>query len=146
MRVVLDTNVLVSGLLSASGAPGWIVDLVVAGDLEVAFDDRIIGEYREVLARKELGLPEAPGLELLAAIERLGLHTTSRPWPEPLPDPDDEPFLTVAGAAGAVLVTGNTRHFPKAARGDVQVLSPRELLDLLRAADRADAQSSSEPG
>ena len=48
-----------------------------------------------------------------------------------LPDPDDLPFLEVAAEAHAVLVTGNKKHFPDKAAGDVRVVSPRELLDLL---------------
>lgn len=136
MRVVLDTNVLVSGLLSESGVPGWIVDLVLSGELEPAVDERVLGEYREVLARPELELPQDEVRTLLAALERLSVRRTPSPWPHPLPDPDDEPFLAVAAAAEAVLVTGNLRHFPETAREGVQVLSPREMLDLVRRAGR----------
>lgn len=138
MRVVLDTNVLVSGLLSESGAPGWIVDLVFAGELDLAFDDRILAEYRDVLRRPELKLPQDQVEALLGAIERLEVRTTPPPWLHSLPDPDDEPFLAVAGGAGALLVTGNTRHFPESSRGGVQVISPREMLDLIRATGRHD--------
>lgn len=133
MRVVLDTNVLVSGLLSESGVPGWIVDLVLSGELEPAVDERVLGEYREVLARPELELPQDEVRTLLAALERLSVRRTPSPWPHPLPDPDDEPFLAVAAAAEAVLVTGNLRHFPETAREGVQVLSPREMLEIGRA-------------
>ena len=38
MRIVLDTNVLVAGLLSATGPPGWILEAVLAGDVDLAFD------------------------------------------------------------------------------------------------------------
>lgn len=144
MHVVLDTNVVVSGLLSETGAPGWILDLALAGELELSLDDRILAEYREVLLRPELALPEGAVQEFLGAIERLARRVTARPWPQALPDPDDEPFLTVAGAAGAVLVTGNLRHFPAAKRGGVQVLSPREFLDLLRAVDREEIEARAE--
>ena len=60
--VVADTNVLVSGLLSAHGAPARVLDLLTAGDLQAAADDRIAAEYRQVLARPRLGFhPEAVG-------------------------------------------------------------------------------------
>ena len=49
-----------------------------------------------------------------------------------LPDPDDLPFLEVAAEAHAVLVTGNKKHFPQKAAGAVQVVNPREFLDMLR--------------
>lgn len=135
MRIVLDTNVLVAGLLSEAGPPGWIVDLVLSGDLELVFDNRILGEYRDVLARPELRLPEEPVAQFLAALERFGVPITAPPWPHPLPDPDDEPFLAVAGAARAVLVTGNLRHYPERIRAGVRVLSPRQFMDLLRHSD-----------
>jgi uncharacterized protein len=53
MRVVVDTNVLVSGVLNR-GPPGRIVDAIVAETFTVLYDDRILGEYRDVLARPVL--------------------------------------------------------------------------------------------
>jgi len=83
MRIVLDTNVLVSGLLSA--------------------------------------------------VDQFGFQVAAAPpCPAPLPDPDDEPFLAVAAAIDGVLVTGNLKHFPAHARGEVSVLTPRQLVDKLR--------------
>jgi len=132
MRIVLDTNVLVAGLLSEEGPPGWILDLILAGDLEPVFDDRILAEYREVLSRPELGLSKQPVAALFEALERFGMNVTVPPWNHPLPDPDDEPFLAVSGHANAVLVTGNLKHYPAEARGGVTVLPPRQFLDYLR--------------
>lgn len=129
MRVVLDTNVVVSGLLSAAGPPGWIVDLVTAGELAAVFDARILDEYRGVLRRPQLGLPESAVETFLAYVEKSGLELTALPWPHRLPDPDDEPFLAVAAAARVPLVTGNLRHFPARLRGSVAVLTPRQLLE-----------------
>ena len=48
MKVVLDTNVLVSGLLNPYGPPGRIVQLAAAGELQLCLDARILAEYREV--------------------------------------------------------------------------------------------------
>jgi putative PIN family toxin of toxin-antitoxin system len=133
VRVVLDTNVLVSGLLSAAGPPGWIVEAAIAGTLEPVFDMAIRQEYEEVLRRAEFGFPPAQLVELLAAIDQFGFPvSTARPWPGPLPDPDDEPFLAVAAATGSILVTGNLRHFPARCRRGVSVLTPRELVVRLR--------------
>jgi hypothetical protein len=53
-------------------------------------------------------------------------------WPDPLPDPADEPFLAVAGATGSRLITGNLRHFPTRLRRGVMVRTPREFLDDFR--------------
>ena len=61
-----------------------------------------------------------------------GQPAAAVPLPVRLPDPDDAPFLEVAAATESILVTGNSRHFPKKAREGVVVLSPAELLELLR--------------
>ena len=107
MRIVLDTNVLVAGLLSATGPPAWIVEAVLAGELELALDMAIREEYEEVLRRPEFRFGAGHVEDLLAAIDQFAfLATAVPPCPEPLPDPDDEPFLAVAAATGSILVTG----------------------------------------
>jgi putative PIN family toxin of toxin-antitoxin system len=133
MRVVLDTNVLVSGLLSATGPPAWIVEAVLAGELELALDMAIREEYEDVLRRPEFRFDQGQVDDLLGAIDRFALLVSAAPpCPEPLPDPDDEPFLAVAAATGSILVTGNLRHFPPRCRRGVPVHTPRELVDRLR--------------
>lgn len=130
IRIVLDTNVLVSGLLSDRAAPGQIVDLVTAGEIELACDSRILAEYREVLARPELRINQTKAEDVLQYVEHRAVPVTPDSWPEALPDPDDEPFLAVAKASLALcLVTGNLKHFPAKARLDVRVLTPRQFVD-----------------
>jgi putative PIN family toxin of toxin-antitoxin system len=132
-RIVLDTNVLVSGLLKPFSAPGEIVRLVAAGEIALAFDARILCEYRAVLARPAFPfLPDEIAV-LLEQIETAGLLTAAKPFPARLPDPDDEPFLAVALAADArALVTGNLRHFPAHLRLGVRVLSPGSFVEEYR--------------
>jgi putative PIN family toxin of toxin-antitoxin system len=123
---VLDSNVLVSGLLSPLGRPGRLIDVCVNRRLRLAVDDRVELEYREVLARPKLGL-EPVRREAFLAVLQFQEHLTPAPWPygNP-PDPDDIPFLEVARDTSArVLVTGNLRHYPAACRGPVAVLTPR---------------------
>ena len=129
MRIVLDTNVLVTGLLSATGPPAWIVEAVLAGELELALDAAIRQEYEDVLRRPEFRFRPGYVENLLAVIDRFAfLVTAAPPCPEPLPDPDDEPLLAVAAATGSLLVTGNLKHFPPRRRGGVVVQTPRELV------------------
>ena len=59
MRIVLDTNVLVSGLLSPHRPPGEIVRLVSGGLVSLCLDARIVAEYRDVLARPRFGFDQA---------------------------------------------------------------------------------------
>ena len=133
MRVVLDTNVLVAGLLSAAGPPAWAVEAVLTGDLDLAFNMAIRQEYEDVLLRPEFRFSKLRVDALLAVVDRFGLCVAAvPPWPVALPDPDDEAFLGVAAATGSVLVTGNLRHFPARCRRGVLVLTPRELVDRVR--------------
>ena len=122
----LDTNVLVSGLLSPFAPPGRLVDALLGRQLRLALDDRVELEYREVLARPRLGI-ERGRREAFLAILQFQEHVIALPWPHrPSPDADDTVFLEVALQTPArTLVTGNLRHFPTRCRGPVTVLPPR---------------------
>lgn len=134
MKVVLDTNVLVSGLLSPYGPPGRIVDLAVTGTVHPLYDDRILQEYRDVLGRSRFGFAEADVRALLEQLTRVGLHLTAPPLPVVLPDPDDLPFLEVAAAGDAgALITGNAADYePRKGSHDVSVVSPGSFMDAVR--------------
>jgi putative PIN family toxin of toxin-antitoxin system len=128
MIVVLDTNVVVSGILRPLGPAGSILRLTAAGIIRLAHDTRILSEYKEVLGRAVFGFSENLVHDLIDQFEQEGLAVVGSPLPFRLPDPDDEPFLEVALAAQAhALVTGNKRHFPR--RGHrMKVLSPAEFI------------------
>lgn len=130
MRVVVDTNVLVSGLLSAAGPPGRVVDLVLAGEVVVLFDDRILAEYGDVLARPKLRIAPGEAAAILELIEHQGLLVSAPPLSLTLPDPDDLPFLEVADAGSAnALITGNARHFaPTRGSHAVSVVGPASFI------------------
>ena len=133
MRVVVDTNVLVSSLLSPFGPPNAIRQLVAAGAVQVCYDVRILREYQEVLARPRFSFSEGDVKDLLTQIEADGILVMTGPPTRYLPDPDDEPFLAVALAGRArCLVTGNLRDFPAERRQGVRVVSPRQFLDVYR--------------
>ena len=134
MRIVLDTNVLVAALLSPFGAPARVLDLILAGEVRLACDDRILAEYRQVLARPKWQFPRQSVADLLAYLSAEAEPIVARPLPVNLPDPADPPFLEVAVQAEAPLVTGNRRHFPEEAWGGLRVLSPAEFLAWLGSA------------
>ena len=127
-RVVLDTNVLVSGLLNSFGAPGRVLDLVLVGELIVAFDDRLLIEWREVLRREKFGFSARDVETLLDFVEEEGFGVSPPPLGVELPDPDDVPFLEVAHTAEATLITCNTKHYPPGARRGGEVVGPAALL------------------
>lgn len=137
MNIVLDTNVLVAGLLSPFGPCGEIVRMVSSGELRLYFDARIFTEYEEVLNRPKFKFDEDKVAALLDQIEHRGRTVASLPLSHPLPDHDDEPFLEVAVAGkAACIVTGNSIHFPAKLCKGVKVLSPSEFLSFYKKEQR----------
>jgi putative PIN family toxin of toxin-antitoxin system len=128
MIVVLDTNVVVSGILKPFGPAGTILRLAILGVIRLGHDARILFEYREVLSRPVFGFPKDQVNALIDHLEKEGLGTIGLPLPFRLPDPDDEPFLEIAIAGRAdVLVTGNKKHFPRK-KHRIKVMSPAEFV------------------
>jgi putative PIN family toxin of toxin-antitoxin system len=124
---VLDTNVIVSGLISPLGPPGRLLDAVLARKLLLAVDDRILREYREVLSRPQFRI-DATRLDAFLAIMVHQVHV-SAPTVKGLSasEPDDTVFLEVAAAStDLTLVTGNLKHYPIRGRGTVRVVIPAD--------------------
>ena len=129
MRIVLDTNVLVSGVLKPRSIPGSILNAILDERVSVLVDDRILFEYRDVLNRPKFDFPPNYVESVLEFFEHRGEYVTATPVPGQLPDPADLPFYEVAIAGVAdFLITGNGRHFPERRF----VLSPREFISTLR--------------
>lgn len=133
IRAVFDTNVVVSGFLSPNGPPGRIVEWLRSGLIQAVMDDRIAGEYAEVLGRPIFKLPPAAVDLVLTAIraQSYWVEVTAADTATGLPDPDDAPFLECARAANVPLVTGNLKHFPPAALGGVKLLTPAQFVATL---------------
>ncbi len=130
MKIVLDTNVLVSALIRPASIPARALDLVVARQVAIALDHRIFAEYHAVLLRPEFSLPRDRVADVLDFFWRCGELVQAEPLSLRLPDPNDAMFVEVALAARVdALVTGNVRHFPIARRHGVRVLTPRAFLD-----------------
>jgi uncharacterized protein len=130
VRIVLDTNVLVSGLLNPHGAPGRIVDLVLEGTLTLLVDDRVLAEYQDVLTRPRFGFEAADVGAVIDFIDVSAERVPSVPLRLTALDPDDTAFIEVAHAGGAdALVTGNPRHFRGATALGVTVVSPAAFME-----------------
>ena len=133
MRIVLDTNILVSGLLNPNGAPGRVVDLILGQRLVLLYDDRILGEYEDVLARPQLEIPQDRATAVMSFLRLAGERITALPLrPDLLPDPDDLPFAEVAISGKAeALITGNLKHFIGLDNYEITILSPARLIEQL---------------
>ena len=129
-RVVLDTNILVSALISAAGNEALVVLAANQGLLIPCFSEEIATEYAEVLLRPKFGFPRDQVDALLSMLRSVGELVKSPPPVRISPDPDDDRFISCALASGAkFLVTGNKRHFPLIA--GVEVVSASELLEFI---------------
>jgi putative PIN family toxin of toxin-antitoxin system len=129
IRVVLDTNVLVSGLLNPKGPPATLVRMLGAGILTPCYDERIMREYEAVLRRPAFRFRPEHVTDLLSLIRSEGESVLTTGRLRGLPDLNDEPFLEVASAGlVAHLVTGNARHFPPSLCSPVSVVSPSQFL------------------
>jgi putative PIN family toxin of toxin-antitoxin system len=126
MKVVIDTNVLVSALLKPHSKPAIILNLVISGKHIPCFDSRIFDEYERVLSRKKLGFDASLVDLFLRYLEKTGIFVTPAHSNFSLSDPYDIPFYEVAISTDAVIITGNKKHFPV---DNIDVFSPGEFLE-----------------
>lgn len=130
MIVVIDTNVFVSGVIRPFSKPAAVLRLAASGAIQIAYDIRLLSEYREVLSRPMFGFSADAIERFLFQIQEEGMPVVATPLNFRLPDPDDEAFLEVAlSARAAALVTGNKRHFPMKGYGELRILNPAEFLE-----------------
>jgi uncharacterized protein len=131
LRLVIDTNVLVSAALKPEGLQRTTFLLAITKPARLYVSQPIIDEYEDVLARPELKIRKGLRLQLLQFVHnRSRLVVPSRPI-EAAGDPDDNRFLECADAARAdYLVTGNQRHFPRFWK-KTKIITPREFIGLV---------------
>ena len=133
MNVVIDTNVLVSGLLTPFGNPSEILRLVALGKVSICYDARIIAEYHEVLKRPTFKFNQETVSLLIKEFQLTGEFTVGVPLNESLPDKDDNMFLEVAlGSNAECIITGNLHHFPKGLCFDIKIYSPSDFLNFYK--------------
>lgn len=131
LRLVLDTNIIVSAAIKPQGLQRTVLLLAITKPARMYVSAEIVAEYAEVLSRPELAIRKGLRHQLLQLIRsRAHLVKPSRRLAV-TPDPDDNIFLECADAARAdYLVTGNQRHFPKFWKSS-KVISSREFVTLI---------------
>jgi uncharacterized protein len=114
LRLVIDTNILVSAALKPDGLQRTVFVLAIKKPASLYVTEAILDEYRDVLARPELQIRKGLRQQLLQLIRNNSqVVRTVRPL-RVARDAGDDKFLECADAARAdYLVTGNQRHFPK---------------------------------
>ncbi len=131
--VVIDTNVLVSALLSkhTDASTVQVINAVFSKTITPVFNNEIFMEYHNVLHRPKFKFPEKDIENLLNTIRNYGIFTEQLITGDILPDPKDLIFYEVVMAKqdeNAHLVTGNIKHFPK----KPFIVTPNELLELIK--------------
>jgi len=130
IRAVIDTNVVVSGLLHPAGNEALILLAIHQGLVRPCFSEEILEEYAGVLARPKFAFPADEIAALLAMFRRQGELIVPKAATAVSVDPDDTKFLQCGETAQAdYLVTGNKRHFPEGSYGVTRVVNASELLD-----------------
>jgi putative PIN family toxin of toxin-antitoxin system len=134
LRVVIDTNVLISALLKPDSVPELILSLILEGELVLCLSGPIFTEYEEVLRRDKF-----KRLNWKKVKDLLSRLKTRAQWVEPRvrlnivkADPEDNKFIECAVEAGAdFLVTGNAKHFPPGKFKGTVILNPAQFLSVI---------------
>ena len=131
LRLVLDTNIIVSAVLKPSGLQRTVLLLAMRRPARLYVSAAILLEYRTVLSRRELKISKGLRSQFLQRMEDVSYLVSPGPQIQATSDPDDNIFLECADKARAdYLVTGNTRHFPKFWK-QTKIVTSRELVTLM---------------
>jgi len=129
LNAVIDTNVLVSGLITAHGSSAKIINAFKEKHFNLFYSSEMLIEYQDVLYRDGFGFDSKDVDNLLDVISLNGISVAFDASNISLPDEDDRCFYDTAKNSGAYLVTGNIKHYPS----DSWVITPAEFVKLLDA-------------
>ena len=132
LYAVIDTNVIVSSFFSLDGTsnPAIVIGAVLSGAITPLYNDEILREYIDVLARPKFPFSKSQIEEVIAFFKDFGLDTKrTKATDEAFSDSDDIVFYEVMMTIGdAFLVTGNIKQFPD----QPFVVTPAEMVEILK--------------
>jgi putative PIN family toxin of toxin-antitoxin system len=130
LRLVLDTNIVVSAALKPEGLQRTAFLLATTKPARLYVSAPILAEYRRVLARTELRIRRGLQLQYLELIKNHAHVVRPSRVVRAASDPGDDMFLECADEARAdYLITGNARHFPTFWKA-TKIVSSREFVGL----------------
>lgn len=142
MRIVLDTNLLVSGVISA-GLPRQLVDAAKAGVVELCTSETLLAELLDVLSRSKfaarLALAGLTPASIVDDLRRLAVVVSPTNVPRVVPtDPDDDHVLAAALAGSADLIASGDRRdlLPLGSYEGIAIITAREAVSRLEARNR----------
>lgn len=134
LKVVLDTNIIVSAFHTKEGNPALILSLVINGRLKLCLSDEILTEYREVLSRDRFKyLDQASVKKVLGGLKKKALLVCPKTALDIAKDDrEDNKFLECALEAKTdFIITGNTKHFPLQKFRTTCIVSPSEFIQVI---------------
>ncbi len=130
MRVVVDTNVLISGVFFG-GKPGQILDAWKKRKIELVMSTRILVEYVDVLHRIAAKYPKVDVSRIITLITSFGLIIEARDLEEPVcADPDDDKFIAAAlESSSKVIITGDTHLLDVSGYLGIEMIQPAVFIE-----------------
>ncbi len=130
LRLVVDTNVVVSAALKDTSFPRTALLIAIARPARLYVSQSILDEYSDVLARPAIGIRKVERVLLLQLIRNRSFLVSPYRRLDLTGDPDDNKFVECADAARAdYLITGNCKHFPRFWKG-TKIITPREFIEV----------------
>ena len=139
MKVVLDCNVVASGLISPGGPPALVLKALIEGDFEAVISQNILDEYRRILRSPKLRrhIPLTPN-EVEAFLASFALtafwvddQEVSAPFVTA--DPSDDIYLLAAMEGEANFIVSGDRHLlDLKSRQEIRILNPRDFLHAIK--------------
>ena len=127
LKIVIDTNIIVSSMLSPAGNPAKIMQLFFERRVDLYYSESIMFEYGNVLFRPRLKFNAGDVNSLFDVITKIGILTEPEISSAAMPDEDDRVFYDAAKSNGAFLITGNKKHYPD----EPFILTPSDFLEKL---------------
>ena len=126
MKIILDTNIMVSALLSPRGLPAKILNLALNGNIKLIYDNNILSEYIDVLGRENLKINQDLVKIIIDFIEKDCEYKIAIPQNKTFEDEDDKIFYDLLKSGDIdYLITGNIKHFPK----EKYIVTAREFIN-----------------
>ena len=126
MRLVIDTNVVVSAFINPSGTPSQIMKMVLNRKVEFCYNPVILSEYESVMLRAKFRekIDSTNVQRFINLIRTIGISFTPLPGNTKFNDESDRVFYDTARESGSTLISGNEKHFPK----EPFIMLPAEFL------------------
>jgi len=146
MRVVIDTNVIVSALIVPGGQEALVLLLALRRQFEMYVSPAVLAEYHDVLRRPRFKRLKTRDVEAaLVNIRKVARSVHPTRTLKVSSHESDNRFYECAAAADAdYLVTGNRRHF-LVGYGDTKIVTSRKFLEIIAAHQPSEEKSGADP-